>query len=148
MTYPENYFFDTSALFKRYVREKGSAVIENMFSAAANRFISAITPVEVISNLRRLVDVDNIISEIDFIIVKTMFFRDIAESKLEIVELSPTLLLKSLEICTGQYVSPLDTLQLASALEMSEKPYFVCSVKKLLRLAAEQGLRIIDPVNP
>jgi len=79
---------------------------------------------------------------------KAMFFRDIAESKLEIVELSPSPLIKSLEICSRQYISPLDALQLASALEMAEKPFFVCSDKKLLRLAAEKGLRTIDPTDP
>lgn len=145
---PENYFIDTSALFKRYVREKGSTVIENIFFTDANRFISAITTVEVVSNLRRLVDIDNIVSEEDFGIVKAMFFRDIAEGTLELVELSPSLLIKSLEICSEQYISPLDALQLASALDIAEKPFFVCSDKKLLRLATGKGLRTIDPANP
>lgn len=144
---PANYFIDTSALFKRYVTESGSDVMASIFAADANRFISAITTVEVVSNLRRLVDVDYVITEEDFGIVRTMFFQDIAESRLELVELSPSLLIKSLEICTAQYVSPLDALQLASALDMVEKPFFVCSDKKLLQLAAGKGLPIIDPMQ-
>lgn len=145
--HPENYFIDTSALFKRYVKEKGSDIVENIFAADVNRFISAITTVEVVSNLRRLVDIDYAITEEDFGIVRTMFLQDIAASRLELVELSPSLLIKSLEICAEQYLTPLDAIQLASALEMVEKPFFVCSDKKLLRLAAGKGLPVIDPMR-
>ncbi len=142
---PESYFVDTSALFKRYVQETGSDIIENIFAAETSRFISVITTVEVVSNLRRLVALDGVLSEEEFGIVKAMFFQDIAENRLELVDITAATINKSLDICTDQYVTPLDSLQLAAALTMAEKPYFVCSDKKLIRLAEAEGLTVIDP---
>ena len=54
----KNYFIDTSALFKRYVEEKGSETVNNIFAQSTGKYISSICLVEVVSNLRRLVDVD------------------------------------------------------------------------------------------
>jgi predicted nucleic acid-binding protein len=49
------YFFDTSALVKRYVTETGSAWIRSTASPGAGNviFIAQITPVEVVSALVR-----------------------------------------------------------------------------------------------
>ena len=140
-----NYFIDTSALFKRYIEETGTDVMDELFASDANRFISAVTPLEVISNLRRLVDVDNLITDEEFHLIKGIFLQDIAVNRLEIVELTPSLLINSLELCTEQYVTPLDALQLTSALSMWEKPVFACSDKKLLQLASSKGLHTLDP---
>ncbi len=62
----KSYFFDTSALFKRYVEEKGSQVVDNIFAQSTGKYITSICLVEVVSNLRRLVDVDEILNEEEF----------------------------------------------------------------------------------
>ena len=141
----KTYFIDTSALFKRYVKETGTDAMDKLFATGATRFICAITPVEVISNLRRLVDLDRLITEKEFQLLKGVFLQDISANRLEIVELAPSLLVSSLELCADQYITPLDALQLASALNMREHPVFVCADKKLLQRAAEKGLKIMDP---
>jgi len=144
----KNYFLDTSALFKRYVLEKGSQVVNDLFNNQnATIFISEVTLCEVISNLRRLVDVDKIITEDEFEELRATFLGDVGDEIFEIVELTSTIILTSLEICSKQYITPLDSIQLASALSFSEKPVFVCSDQKLLRLARKQGLITIDPMN-
>jgi len=142
-----SYFLDTSALFKRYVAEKGSNAIGNLFEQRTSVLISEITLCEVISNLRRLVDVDKIIKEDEFEQLKATFLGDVGDEILELIELTPGIVLNSLEICSKQYTTPIDAIQLASALSLLERPIFVCSDQKLLRLADEWGLPTFDPLD-
>lgn len=41
-----SYFIDTSALFKRYVEEQGSEVVDSIFSESAEKHISTISILE------------------------------------------------------------------------------------------------------
>ncbi len=143
----ETYYIDTSALFKRYVLEQGSDFMDRLFSKETAIFISTVTLCEVISNLRRLVDVDNLLDEREFALIKASFLGEIGNEVIGVVDLTPSILLKSLEICSGEYVTPLDSIQLASALSLAEKTIFVCSDRKLLRLAAKWGLQTVNPVD-
>ncbi|MDH7579060.1 MAG: type II toxin-antitoxin system VapC family toxin [Bacillota bacterium] len=142
--FPKAYFLDTSALFKRYRREEGSAAVEALFSRQAVRFISEITLLEVVSNLRRLVDVDKIVAPEEFDTLRATFLKDIAEENLEVVRLTGTIIVKSLAIASQRYITPIDAVQLATAASMAEPPVFVCADQKLLRLAAEEGLEVLD----
>jgi predicted nucleic acid-binding protein len=143
----QSYFIDTSALFKRYVFEQGSNFVDRIFSEDSSVYISTVTICEIISNLRRLVDIDNLISDKEFTTIKSVFLSDIGNEMIDIIGLSPSIILKSLDICSGEYVTPLDSIQLSSALSIVEKPIFVCSDIKLLRLAAKWGLQTINPVD-
>jgi predicted nucleic acid-binding protein len=141
----EGYFLDTSALFKRYVQEEGSDAVDKLFEEKTPLFISSITLCEVISNLRRLVDVDRIITEKEFNLLKATFWGDVGDGLLDLIEVTTSILIESLEIITKKYVTPLDAIQLATALSLPEKPVFVCSDLKLLRLAKEYGLIVLNP---
>ena len=143
----EAYFIDTSALFKRYVLEQGSDFINKLFSKEKAIFNSTVTLCEVISNLRRLVDIDNLLDEKEFVMVKATFLGEIGNEVIDVVDLTPSILLKSLDICSSEYVTPLDSIQLASALSLAEKTIFVCSDRKLLRLATKWGLQTVNPVD-
>jgi len=79
--------------------------------------------------------------------LKATFLGDIGDGLLELVELTPDILLHSLEILSRQYVTPLDAIQLASALSLPEKPVFVCADQKLSRLAGEYGLPVLEPAH-
>jgi predicted nucleic acid-binding protein len=138
------YFFDTSALFKRYRREEGSRTVEELFRRQTVRYISEITLLEVVSNMRRLVDVDKIVAPEEFDTLRATFFEDIAEERLEVARLSTSILVKSLTIASQKYITPLDAIQLATAASMAEPPVFVCADQKLLRLAVEEGLEVLD----
>jgi predicted nucleic acid-binding protein len=137
-------FFDTSALFKRYRREEGSRTVEELFRSQTVRYISEITLLEVVSNMRRLVDVEKIVTPEEFDALQATFFEDIAEERLEVARLSTSILVKSLTIASQKYITPLDAIQLATAASMAELPVFVCADQKLLRLAAEEGLETLD----
>mgnify|MGYP001163460931 CR=1 FL=1 len=139
------YFLDTSALFKRYMQEKGSDIVDGLFKEENLLFISSITLCEVISNLRRLVDVDRIITEKEFNLLRATFLGDVGDGRLDLIELTTAILLESLEIISKKYVAPLDAIQLATALSLPEKPVFVCADRKLLRIAGEYELAVLNP---
>ena len=48
-----NYFIDTSALFKRYIPEAGTDILDDIFKDIGTFYISDVTIIEVISNLKR-----------------------------------------------------------------------------------------------
>lgn len=138
-------YLDTSALFKRYVNESGSKHVNLLFAQQTKLLTSALTICEVISNLRRLVDVDKVINESEFITLKKIFLADIGTGSLDIINFTPEVLFESLSLCSQRYVTPLDAIQLASALTLSEYPIFVCCDQKLLTLAEGHGLIVLDP---
>ncbi len=142
-----NYFIDTSALFKRYVEEQGSTLVNKLFKQEVRVYVSEITLCEVVSNLRRLVDTDRIIDEKEFKVVKDTFLGEAGDELFTIVEFTPAILVKSLDICTHKYITPLDAIQLASALSLPGETVFVCSDRKLLRVACEWGLETINPMD-
>jgi predicted nucleic acid-binding protein len=139
------YFLDTSALFKRYVEETGSDVVERLFNAHCSCFISSLTLVEVVSNLRRLVDVDGVLTEEEFIRIRGLFLAEVADLTLQVLDMTPKVIMRSLEICSSAYTSPIDAVQLASALSIPGGSTFLGSDKRLLRMAAMSGLNTINP---
>ncbi|RJQ29403.1 MAG: PIN domain-containing protein [Peptococcaceae bacterium] len=142
-----SYYLDTSALFKRYVLEEGSDIVTSLFDKGESLFISAITLCEVTSNLRRLVDVDGILKGEEFDVLRATFLGDVGDSILEVIELTTAIILASLDLASKKYLTPIDAIQLATALSLAEKPVFVCSDQKLLRLALENGLAVLDPAG-
>lgn len=143
-----SYYLDTSALFKRYVLEEGSDVVTALFVKGESLFISAITLCEVTSNLRRLVDVDGILKSEEFDVLRATFLGDVGDNVLEVIELTTAIILTSLDLASKRYVTPIDAIQLATALSLPKGPVFVCSDQKLLRLALEYRLDVIDPASP
>ncbi|MBT9172409.1 MAG: hypothetical protein DDT21_00790 [Syntrophomonadaceae bacterium] len=143
-----SFFLDTSALFKRYVSEQGTSAVEKIFIGENERLISEITLCEMIANLRRLVDIEKFLTEEDFLQVKSYFLGEISDGTISVVSLTSSVLLQGLEICSKQYVTPMDAIQLASALSLPEKPTFVCADQKLLRLASALGLKVLNPAVP
>lgn len=142
------FFFDTSALFKRYVDETGSDRVREIFSHRAECFISSLTLVEMISNFRRLVDVDRSITQEDFQRLRSTLMADIAEAVLEVVETRMTHVMASLDLSSKKYITPIDALQLSMARRLGEDVVFVCADQKLARLAREEGLVVFDPAFP
>ncbi len=59
------FFFDTSALIKRYIVENGSEKVDNLFKTASQIIISPVTKIETCSTINRL-KVENAISKEDY----------------------------------------------------------------------------------
>lgn len=144
---PLSYFIDTSALFKRYVEEAGSSIINRLLDSGAPCYISMATLTEVAANLRRLVDVDQIITDDEFNQVKESFLGEIGTGTLKTIALTPAIVMTSLEICSLKYVTPLDAIQLSSALSLGHNTVFVCSDLKLFHLAEHHGLQTLNPAD-
>jgi len=142
------YFLDTSALFKRYISEEGSDAIANLFDSEGLLLISAVTLCETVSNLRRLSDIDKVIDEKEFEALRATFLGDVADGRLEVMELTTPIVLASLDIISSRFLTPIDALQIATALSLPEKPVFVCADQKLNQVAMEYGLPALDPLHP
>ncbi len=140
------YFIDTSALFKRYSDEPGSEVVNRVFAEKASRFISQLTITEVVSNLKRLAEIDHLISDTEFKQVMKIFLGEIAGGAIYTLDVTPKVVLLSVDLCSEHYLTPIDALQLATALSIkSSNPLFVCSDHKLVKVAESYGLQIINP---
>jgi predicted nucleic acid-binding protein len=141
-----NYFIDTSALFKRYINEPGTSIIDGLFQKIAIFFISNLTIVEFISNLKRLLEIGRAIDNNTFITIKRQFFKDIDDGRMRIAPLSSLNIITAVDLISEKYITPIDALQLATALNLqgqSGKIVFVCADLKLCNLAEKNGLEVI-----
>jgi len=141
------YFLDTSALFKRYIPEAGTDKIDLLFEKDGLFLISNLTVIEMISNLKRLVDVDKKIDHAVFDAVKNEFFKDVADGTLKVEPVSSVNIITSVGLLSKTYISPIDSLQLAMALNLKEiygDISFVCSDRKLCRMAIQEGITVLN----
>jgi len=141
-----NCFIDTSALFKRYIPEKGTEQIDELFNIAENVYISDLTITEIISNLKRKSEVTREIDNDLYLSVKKEFLSDISQGNIQTVSVDSEIIIRSLVFIDKNHITPIDSIQLASAsyLNSEEKDIvFVCSDKKLAKLAEENKLTVL-----
>lgn len=141
-----NYFIDTSALFKRYIPEKGTEQIDELFNIAENVYISDLTITEIISNLKRKSEITREIDNDLYLSVKKEFLSDISQGNIQTVSVDSEIIIKSLVFIDKNHITPIDSIQLATAacLNSEEKDIvFVCSDKKLVKLAEDNKLNTL-----
>lgn len=137
------YFFDTSALIKRYVQEEGSNIVDNLMESADEIFISAITRIESISAARRLLE-ERSLSKSDFNVFKDNLASDFPF--FTVVDFSEYIEKKAIELIEKYQIKTLDAIQLACCLAVKEDiDNLVTSDVKLARTASDVG---IDTINP
>jgi len=139
------YFFDTSALLKRYINEKGHAETEKLFDHADKIIVSSFTQVECASSFKRLWHTE--------MITKNEYQKLNAELNLDFpfFESAPfddevkNIALKILE---KHIMKALDTIQLATLIHTSsEVDAFVVCDQKLKKYGLHEGFLIIDPTE-
>jgi predicted nucleic acid-binding protein len=138
-----NYFIDTSALFKRYIPEAGTDILDDIFKNNGNFYISDVTIIEVISNLKRKNEITKELSNSIYKKIKSEFFNDIASGNLKTIGILSETIIEAINLIDTKYLTPLDSIQLATALRLNAKngnTVFVCSDKKLCTLAEKCGL--------
>lgn len=143
-----NCFIDTSALFKRYISEAGTDKLDTVFKSSELIFISNLSIVEFISNIKRLVEIDKLISKDIYDTIKAEFFNDIAEGRIKVEPVSSQSIINALDFIDKKYITPIDAIQLATVLNLKESYSnisFVCSDKKLCRLAENEGIEVVIP---
>ncbi len=141
------FFIDTSALFKRYQLEKGTVIVSHLLEESDEPiFISSITIVEIISNLKRLCEIDKITTEEQFIKQRTFFYQDIGALDITILDVSAEDIIKAEDLILKRYMKPVDSIQLAIALNLKrDNVTFVSSDRRLCKIAAEEGLDTLTP---
>ncbi len=141
------FFIDTSALFKRYQPEKGTAVVARILEDHSQPlYISSITIVEMVSNLKRLLEVDKITTKDQFQQQRDFFYKDIVALDMTILDVTAEDVIKAEDLILKRYMKPVDSIQLAIALNMkSDDITFVSADQKLCKIAAEEGLKTITP---
>jgi predicted nucleic acid-binding protein len=141
------YFVDTSALFKRYQPEKGTTLISQILEETDEPiFISSITIIEIVSNLKRLCEVDKITTEEQFLNQRTFFYQDIGMLNITILDVSAEDVIKAEDLILKRYMKPIDSIQLAIALNLKRNNItFVSSDRRLCKIADEEGLKTLTP---
>ena len=141
------FFIDTSALFKRYQPEQGTDVVCNILEDAKQPvFISSISIIEVISNLKRLFEIDKITTEGQFHQQRSFFYQDISALGITVLDVTAEDIIKAESLILERYMKPLDSIQLAIALNLQEDDLtFVSSDQRLCKIAESEGLSALAP---
>ena len=152
------YFFDSSALVKRYHPETGTADVNRLFSEQHSRhFIARLAVVEVQSALVRKVR-EGLISLTDLNVVHQRFLEEITQRRLQVVRMTD-LHYHTAERLIRQYgpqpgqprLRTLDALQLAVALEVRQQTqlsFFVSVDENQCSAAKAELLVVLNPSQP
>lgn len=134
------YFFDTSALAKRYVREQGSDAVNHLFGTSKNVVVSMLCMPEIFSAVNRLRR-EKYIDTVQYVQLKNAILREFQE--FEVCELSPEVIGRSVRLLEEYSLRALDALHLASAMHV--KPVvFVSSDKEQIAVARGIHLKVIE----
>lgn len=140
------FFIDTSALFKRYQPEKGTDLVCRILEESGQPlYISSISIIEIISNLKRLFEVDKITTEEQFLQQRSFFYQDINTLGITILDVTAEDIIKAEGLILKRYMKSVDSIQLAIALNLpQDEVTFLSSDSKLCKIAAEEGLSILN----
>ncbi|MHB0884868.1 MAG: type II toxin-antitoxin system VapC family toxin [Bacillota bacterium] len=142
-----DHFFDTSAFFKRYVREAGSPAVDTIFGEYARRYVSAIGLLECFSNLQRLHSVDGLVTTAQLRSLRAEVASDIREGRVITVHPTPADVSAAAQLLGRRYLAAVDALHIAMAKSLGPEIRFVSSDAKLNRVAAQEGLTVFDPTE-
>lgn len=139
------YFFDTSALVKRYHVEAGSAKVDEVFDDEEGVFlISELTVVELTLALQRkrsrgeitATDMDNALAQFAVSVLRDLI----------VVGFRSGFIQRARDLVLKRNIRTLDALQLAAALEFEPlAPVFVCADDRLNDAAEAVGFTVLNP---
>ncbi len=139
------YYFDTSALVKRYIKESGSEVIDDAIDKAHEILVSALTHIEAISALRRLLSEEKI-CKADYEKLKSELDKDFKD--FTILPILQETLNKAYQIVDSEDLRTLDAIQLATVIIASEKfDKLVAADQRLLSAADNNNIVTLDPLK-
>ena len=147
------FFFDSSAVIKRYVNEVGSTFVEKLTDVNSGNLIllARTTRVEVAGAIARRLK-DGSITAVDEQDILAAFTHDLANAYFTI-EITSTMLSVAMNLCTSHALRGYAAVQLAAAMEANWErvlrglpPLILVSADKELNQAArDEGLRAEDP---
>jgi predicted nucleic acid-binding protein len=139
------YFFDTSALVKRYHIEAGSETVNALFDDPDAVFaVASITITEFVSAFTRKLN-ESVITAEDFRVCLSEFSKDIITS-FWVIDLDRSHINKGVSLIIKHNLRTLDSLQLAVFLNLSPaKPAIVTSDEALYNAALKEDTLAIKP---
>ena len=141
------FYFDTSALAKRYSPETGSEKVDSIINNKANIIvIGNIAITEIYSALSKK-HRTNEISYQDFLSAIYRFEKDISDSAYHFLEVDNNIITAAkILILAYSELRTYDSIHLALALELSElNPTIVTSDTVLCKTCHSEGLKVINP---
>lgn len=161
-----SYFFDSSAIVKRYHREPGTAWVQELCEPRNHLpiYLSQLAEVEVVSALRRL-GRNNNLHPSSIAAMQNTFERHLSLSDPSraiplylLVTVSPAILSLAAALCTQYWelrpypLRSLDAIQLACAIAAArgipDELVFVTADTRLLAIAPLEGFQVINPEYP
>lgn len=134
-------FFDTSALIKNYVEERGSDKVEELLNQAENVCVSSILEIETPSVFKRLL-LEKAVSLNDYEILKHEFETDYRF--FTSVDLSGPVIERAKLVIEIHSLKSFDSIHLATALLLADEiDYFIACDEKLIKAASKEGLKVI-----
>ena len=139
------YYFDTSAIVKRYHREKGTEKVDEIIDENKEIYISTLAIAETISVFTRLNN-QGIINRDKYRKITEIFFNDV-ESRYVPVPISDELIIATIERIEKHNLRTLDAIHLAVAVDLYPERdcIFVSADRKLLAAAKNEGFEILNP---
>lgn len=142
-----DYFFDSSALLKRYLAENGSDRVLDIVGGGRPIAVSRLAAVEVVSAcVRRCKARDIDPQDLDRI---SEAAEDDFRELFQVVEVTQAIMMRSIDIVRKHALRAADAIHLASALRDAtadgSKPVLVSSDLELNAAARSEGLTVLDP---
>ncbi len=146
------YFFDTSALAKQYHPETGTPEVNRIFSEKGNRYvISRLSSVEIQSVFASKTRNKEITPD-ELRTLQKRFAVDLSARRFQVLKVFPSHFREAERLIKKHTPTKsfrtLDALQLSFALELKKKgalDYFVCADDRFCVIAADEGLRVLNP---
>ena len=150
-----NYFYDASALVKRYHTELGSNKINQFFEHESRHFIAELTVIEIHAAFSKKRLMNELATDEELQRVRAQFSNDIKKEKIAVIRVHSEHYRKAEGLVRKYGTDPdigilrsLDALQLAVALDFSnriEMDCFLSSDRRQCDVAAKEGLNVINP---
>ena len=146
------YFFDSSAIVRRYLTETGTAWVSSITDLAAGNtvYLARIAFVEVISAIARKAQGGGLSSHDATKAIAD--FRDDFSNEYSVIELTPTLIESAADLAETHRLRAYDAVQLAVALQLSAETALAGSASGLISAdgtlntaAIAEGLAVDDP---
>lgn len=131
-------FFDTSALTKKYVLERGSERLIEVFSKSEKKVISIICFPEIVSVLSRLKR-EKTITDSQYHKLRAFIIDDLKNFYL--CELNTPVIKRSVVLLESFALKTLDALQVACAIE-SQSEIFMSADHQQIKAARQAGLKV------
>lgn len=141
------YFFDSSALAKRYLRETGSDKVNEVFASLAGNtvVVSSLSFSEIVSALNRGRNRGEI-TQTDVFVACAQLYADYYEKRIVLIDIHWDHIARANDIILQHNLRSHDAIILSCALDVQPfNPFFVVSDRRLLAAARERHFQVVNP---